>query len=173
MIKYNELNVEDNFLHVKMQVENKPYYSDITIVGVRIDIPSTYGTADAYHTITQENSKVLEAEVYISKSINSLLIITPIISGIPSEDTPCGKDTVNKTAVYDSSIILKQSMPFLKELGDSCVTPRGFIDFILRKKALDLSIDTGNYTDAIKYWGLLTNNNLTTKTNNCGCHGFN
>ena len=64
-------------------------------------------------------------------------------------------------------------MAYLKELDNSCVIPKGFIDFILRVKALDMAIETCNYTEAIKYWEMLNRKSVKTVTNNCGCHGLN
>ena len=44
MIKYNTLKIEGNNLIIDFEVEDKPYYSSVTILGVRVDTPLTYGT---------------------------------------------------------------------------------------------------------------------------------
>ena len=68
---------------------------------------------------------------------------------------------------------MQKGLEYLKELGNSCTIPKGFIDFILRVKALDMAIETCNYMEAIKYWEMLNRMPAKTTTNNCGCHGLN
>ena len=68
---------------------------------------------------------------------------------------------------------MQKGWGYLKELSNSCGIPKGFIDFILRIKALDMSIETCNYIEAIKYWKMLNKMSTRTSTNNCGCHGNN
>ncbi len=68
---------------------------------------------------------------------------------------------------------MQKGLGYLKELSNSCVIPKGFIDFILRFKALDIAIETCNYTEAIKYWKMLNRVPTRTTTNNCGCYGHN
>lgn len=68
---------------------------------------------------------------------------------------------------------MQKGLGYLKELGNSCEVPKGFIDFILRVKALDIAIETCNYTEAIKYWEMLNRTPVRTTTSNCGCHGLN
>lgn len=68
---------------------------------------------------------------------------------------------------------MQKGWGYLRELSNSCGIPKGFIDFILRIKALDMAIETCNYTEAIKYWEMLNKMPTRTTTNNCGCHGNN
>nr|DAI45531.1 MAG TPA: hypothetical protein [Bacteriophage sp.] len=68
---------------------------------------------------------------------------------------------------------MQKGLGYLKELGNSCVIPKGFIDFILRLKALDMAIETCNYTEAIKYWKMLNRTQIRITSNNCGCRGLN
>ena len=65
-------------------------------------------------------------------------------------------------------------MLYTKELGDTCSIPKNFIDYILKVKALDLSLKTGNYQEAIRYWNRLFKNFYYTNNvefSNCGCYG--
>lgn len=172
MIKYNTLQIDGDYLIVDLEIEDKEYYGGIIIRKVRVDTPLTYKTDYPYH----ESEKIMERRVSvripISDSKKELLIITPIIDDmtqIPS-DAPCGADIVNKAIVYDKNVLFDKGLTYLKELGDTCEMPRGFIDFILKSNALDLAIATCNYNMAIKYWKMLTMVKGTT-IKGCGCDG--
>lgn len=170
MILYNQLSAEEGILHIDIQVEDKPYFENIYITGVRVDNADTYNTDNAYEKITQEPSKELIVDIR-TKAKGEILFITPYVEGAPGEDTPCGHDVCNKAYIYCDTDIKNKGISFLKELGAGCQIPRGFIDFILRAAALDLSLQTCNYEDAIKYWNLIKGDKIKAKSKNCGCHG--
>lgn len=170
MIKYNTLKIEDNNLIIDFKVEDKPYYSSISIQGVRVDTPLTYGTKESYFRTYEEDVTRYTITVPIPDVKKELLIITPQVEVALPPDTPCGADIIDQAAIYDKSILLDKGMVYLKELGNTCEIPRGFIDFILKKYALDMAIDTCNYTTAIKYWKMLTMVKGTT-IKGCGCNG--
>ena len=50
---------------------------------------------------------------------------------------------------------------------------KNFIDYILRFKAFELSLKTGNYTLAIEYWEKFLKNKTSSisKPKGCGCYG--
>ena len=173
MIKYNELRIDGDYLYLDIEVEDKPYFSDIVIRGARIDTPDTFGTSTPYQPIEGSGQTRLTSEVYLPTAKNDLLFMTPNIEGTPSPDTPCGQDTNKIGVVYNKKILMQKGWRYLKELSNSCGIPKGFIDFILRIKALDMAIETCNYTEAIKYWEMLNKMPTRTTTNNCGCHGNN
>ena len=93
--------------------------------------------------------------------------------GTPSISTPCGEDNTLTLGVAIALYPLyQQAFGYIKELEKECATPKGFINFILQSKALQLAVRTGHYTQAIKYWekffrGLKKN----VVTNKCGCYG--
>lgn len=173
MIKYNKIQIEGDKLLLDFEIENKPYYSGILLVGVNIHTPLTYeDPKHPYHYYSGDGSTRFNIGIPISGAKNDLLIIQPLISGketIPA-DSPCGADVVNEAAVYDKNVLLNKGMMYLKELGDTCEISRGFIDFILKNKALDMAIDTCNYNTAIKYWKMFTMSGSTT-IKGCGCYG--
>lgn len=170
MIKYNQLDIVGDYLIVDFEVEDKPYYSNISIEGVRIDTPLTYGTDTPYYIENENDVTRFTREIFIPDVKKELLIITPqVFVSLPS-DTPCGADIVDKTATYDKKILLDKGINYLKDVGDTCNISRGFIDFILKQKILDMSIATCNYTAAIKYWKMLTMSKGTT-LKGCGCYG--
>jgi hypothetical protein len=92
--------------------------------------------------------------------------------GTPDGYTPCGMDnqftlgvTVNLKPIYN------KVMSYFKEFNSSCSTPKGFIDMILKLKAFEVSLKTGNYTEAIKQWSSLKNQSVVSSSKSCGCHG--
>lgn len=173
MVKYNELRIEGNYLYLDVQVEDKPYFDEVMIEGARVDTPLTYGTSTPYHIIDESAQTRLISEVYLPVAKDDLLFITPNIQGNPAPDTPCGQDVNKIGVVYNRKALMQKGLGYLKELGNSCVIPKGFIDFILRVKALDMAIETCNYTEAIKYWKMLNRMSVRTTTNNCGCRELN
>lgn len=170
MIKYNKLQIEGNYLLIDFEVENKPYYSSVSIEGVRIDTPLTYGTDTPYFKENEDDVTRYTKEIFIPDVKKELLIITPMVYVSLPPDVPCGADIIDMAAIYDKHILLDKGMSYLKELGDTCNISKGFIDFILKQKALDMSISTCNYYNAIKYWKMLTMVKGTT-LKGCGCHG--
>lgn len=169
MIKYNQLSAE-GVLHIDIEVEDKSYFENIYITGVQIDTADTYGTEYPFQKVEQEPSKHLLTELNVPLK-GEIYFITPLISGYPSEDTPCGLDVCNKAYIYCDTDLKNKGIAFLKELNINCNIPKGFIDFILRAAALDLSLQTCNYNDAAKFWNLIKGKKIKAKGKGCGCHG--
>lgn len=170
MIKYNTLKIEGNNLIIDFEVEDKPYYSNVRIEGVRVDTPLTYGTDTPYYIYDEDDVTRYKAEIFIPDVKKELLIITPQVHVALPPDTPCGADIIDMAAVYDRDVLLDKGLGYLKELGDTCEISRGFVDFILKRHALDMVIATCNYSMAIKYWKMLTMVKGTT-IKGCGCDG--
>ena len=174
MIIYRALNIQDNgVLFVHLQVDTANYYEDIVLTGARIDTPLTYGTDTPYDIITGSPSKHLLGSAVLPPLDQQFFIVTPIIQGTPGADVPCGGDVIDIGMTYNKKYMQEKGLSYLKELGDSCTIPKGFIDYILKTKALDLSIETCNYFEAVKYWKMLVKSPVKTISNNCGCHGLN
>lgn len=104
---------------------------------------------------------------------NNMFFVYVITRGTPSPDTPCGMDnSICMRTVIDLQALYNRSIQYLKQINDSCNVPKEFIDMVLRIKALELSIKTGNYTQAISYWNkyfINIQNKVEPKTTNCGC----
>ena len=76
----------------------------------------------------------------------TMLFVYVVARGVPSPDTPCGQDdTTVMGVVIDLYPYYQMMMKGVKEINGSCEVPKYFIDNILRYKALELSIKTGNY----------------------------
>lgn len=170
MIKYNTLKIEGDKLLIEIEVEDKPYYDRISIEGVRVDTPLTYGTDTPYYIYDEDDVTTYSTEVPISNVKDELLIITPQVYVALPPDTPCGADVVDMAAIYNKSVLLDKGMVYLKELGNTCEISKDFVDFILKRYALDMAIATCNYTTAIKYWKMITMVRGTT-IKGCGCNG--
>lgn len=171
MIKYNKLEIKGDYLIVDFEVEDKPYYSSVSIQGIRIDIPLTYGKETPYYIENNDDRTHYTKEFLIPDIKKELIIITPqcYTREIPS-DVPCGADIVDVSAVYDKNILLEKGLYYIKNLGSECEISKDFIDFILRHHALDMAIDTCNFNTAIKYWDMFkVTKGVTTK--GCGCNG--
>lgn len=172
MIQYNQLSAEDT-LYIDMQVEDQEYYDNIYITGVQVHTADTYGTNYApLKQVTQEPSKSLSVDLNIPIK-GELIFIVPLIQGEVSWDCPCGKDECNEAYIYCDTSIKEKGLAYLKELGNDCSIPKGFIDFILSQAALSLSLETCNFQEAIKYWNSINKRFIRTTSSNCGCHGFN
>lgn len=105
---------------------------------------------------------------------NDMLFVYVIATGVPASNTPCGLDN-NKIigTVVNLKNIYTKAISYLREIEciDNCQIPKNFINFILEFKALELSIKTGNYLQAIKYWKkFFTKVKVTSK---CSCYGIN
>ena len=114
-------------------------------------------------------------DINVSNLDNNIFFVYIIATGIPAPCTPCGMDNkftmgiaVNLRPIYNTA------MKYVNELDSTCTIPRGFIDMILRLKAFDLSLRTGNYQVAFKQWDKLFKNKISVSpTKGCGCNGIN
>ena len=114
-------------------------------------------------------------DLNISSYNNGIFFVYIVATGIPSPCTPCGMDnTFTMGVAVNLRPIYNMAMGFIKELNSSCTIPRGFIDMILKLKAFELSMKTGNYPTAFKYWDKLFKNKVNVSSNKgCGCNGIN
>lgn len=103
---------------------------------------------------------------------DNILFVYISVSGVPDIDTPCGMDNKYSMAVaVNLNPVYNTAMNYIKELKDTCNIPKGFIDMILRLKAFELSINTGNFITAINQWDKLFKNKRIVSPNKCGCNG--
>lgn len=134
-------------------------------------------TLNIYDYQEEPNYKSLKLEISSLESLidfnKNILFVYVKTTGIPSADTPCGMDNqVSMQAVANLYPIYQKFIQYLKEVSNTCITPKNFIDFLLQFKALQLSIKTGNYIDSVTYWNnLVKETTITNITNKCGCHG--
>lgn len=118
------------------------------------------------------------AKIAFNKSdfSDSLFFVYVICKGVQSECTPCALDSSKPTigVTFDEKLLYERVMDFTKQLADTCVIPKAFIDFILLWNAFKASLETGHYIPLIRFWHRLFDmpsliNGRTIK--GCGCHG--
>ena len=196
MIAFNELRItpDSKNLIIDASVEDYEYYKDITIDSIIIDTQETYSVSGPSSTpiltysidSTQDNSLYTVHKSLDNKNIRlqltnkdlqdklstSLLFVYVVVRGIPSPATPCGMDNmITLGTVVDLFPIYCKTISYLKELNNSCNIPKNLIDMILRLKALELSLKTGNYIQAIEYWNkYFINISTNINTSSCGCN---
>lgn len=103
----------------------------------------------------------------------TLFFVYVVAKGTPSADTPCGMDNQTTMGVVSNLYPFYRTMVnHMKEVENGCEIPKGFIDSLLRFYALELSIRTGYYPLAVKYWNKFFKDTKgeTIKTG-CRCHG--
>lgn len=100
---------------------------------------------------------------------DSMLFIYVITSGEPT--SPYEEKTQIMGTLINLEYVYKQALLNLRQVENDCCIPKNFIDFMLRYKALELCVQTGNYVQAIKYWKKFFINKKVT-FNRC-CYGGN
>lgn len=105
---------------------------------------------------------------------DTLFFVYVIAKGTPSADTPCSMDNQTTMGVVANLYPFYRSMvSSMREIEDECEIPKNFIDSLLKFKALELSIRTGYYTQAIKYWNKFFKGVKGKVINTgCRCHGW-
>lgn len=185
MIKWNELRVtqDGKELIIDGSVKDLEYYKDVYIEEVVIDSQDTYvpnGPSSKpifSYNVESETEKSIRLELD-SKALgvtinNTMFFVYIVVKGTPSIDTPCGMDNQITLGVVANLCPFHQHMvAYMKEIENTCDIPSNFINSILQYKALELSVRTGHYTQAIKYWNKFFQNiqNATINTG-CKCHG--
>lgn len=141
------------------------------------EVPDTeyqkvYTEGDMYNQVQESNTKdycyvlVASSKKHIRLILNSenlnapikdnMFFVYVITSGEVSSDTP--KELIKNPivgVVVNLYPIYKEAMCYTKQIKDKCNISRSFVDYILKVKALDVSIKTGNFIEAIKYWNKL------------------
>lgn len=105
---------------------------------------------------------------------DNIFFVYIVANGVPAPSTPC---TMDNSYVMGVAVNLKpiynMAMKYIKELNKLCDTPRGFIDMILRFNAFKISLRTGNYFTAIKYWKYFFKDKVHLPSiKHCGCNGI-
>lgn len=148
-------------------VANGPSSTPIYTYKVGEDYSPVYSSPDNSQVLTSDLEPVLVENELGSRMVrlsldatdlgvqlnNTMFFVYVISTGTPSPDAPIS--TTNPMimgTVVNLYQFYQKSMYYLKKVSNDCEVSKCFIDFILRCKALELCIKTGNYTEAIKYW---------------------
>lgn len=189
MVIFNELRItpDNKKLIIDVSINDHKYYENINIEAIAIDTDSTFNnngpssnTVYEYQVVNDEEKKklrlVLSSDDMKSPISNNMFFVYVIVSGEYHTNTPCElKRPVTIGTAVNLYPIYKQAVLYTKELSKDCGIPKKFVDYILRIKAIDLNIKTGNYQEAIRYWNkLFKGHNSTTRPSayiNCECYG--
>lgn len=191
MVIFNECRIdkEGKNLIVDVSVDSLSYYENIYLESITIDTDETFiedGPSSNYiyndrfinvsdgRLTRKKRLKFSYKELGLDNFDDNILFVYIGVGGIPEPDTPCGMDNKHSVAVaVNMRPVYNMAMSYLKELEGTCTTARGFIDMILRLKAFELSIKTGNFITAIKQWDkLFKNKRIVSPTKGCGCNGI-
>lgn len=161
MIHFNELKLDAASKHLIIDVEvlDEPYFEDVYIDSISIDNQYTYvsnrpSSTPVYSYSVSDNQKSLRLELSsFDLYLDGLLFIYVKTKGNPTMDVPCGMDnTITMGTIINMYPFYQRAMDYIKELSKDCSVPQNFTDYILKLKALELSIKTGNYPIAIDYY---------------------
>lgn len=184
MLEFREIKItrDSKHLYVDAAVKDGQWYDNVYIDGVMIDKAENYvnnGPSSHAVNIKLDNSINTKRHFFdISPqdigetSFDGMYFVYVYTKGLPSMDVPCGKD-VNMILlpVYNTYPLYQYSMKFIRQVSKSCCIPKDFIDCILRIRALETSMLTGNYENAIMYFNLfkVKGSNQSIIKGGCGC----
>lgn len=177
MIQYNELRITQDKKHliIDVQIMEMSYYEDVYLDTIIIDTQKTYQatgpSSNPLFTIDCGHVKKYRTYLDIDTIADNMFFVYTISTGEPSDDTPCGMDASMILGVtYDKYPLYLQGMKLINEL-DGCEPSRNFIDYILTNKAFEISLQTGDYIQAIQYWNSFFDEKEKHINPKCGCHG--
>ena len=188
MVQFNELRItpDNRELIIDVSVKDLDIYTNVYLDYIMIDNqdtfiedgPSdnpiyTYTIEDAAYS-TSSNGSIKQCRLTLTNSdvnlSNDLLFIYVVVKGVPAPSTPCNMDNATTMGVvYNLHNIFQSFMPYIREVEKDCNLPKGFINYILRFKALELAFATGNYTLAVKYWNRFFKDKLIAQPSICNC----
>lgn len=184
MVQFNELRItpDGQKLIIDVSVRDLEYYTDVYLDSIQIDTQDTFvgsgPSSEAVYTKTIDgNLKSIRLELGTGDLLptlnDNLFFVYVKTKGTPSVDTPCGMDnSITLGTTLNKYIIYNDIMQYVKEVNADCIIPKNFIDKYLRFKAFEISIVTGHYIEAIKYYNKFIKDISNVITNvNCGCYG--
>lgn len=182
MVQFNELGItqDTQSLIVDVSIPNESYYEDVYIDSIVIDNQDTYvgtgvSSTPVYSYTAENNTKHVRLIIGINQmdcaTLNGLFFIYVRTNGTYKPDTPCGCDDITTMAtVTNLKPLYDNIMQYIREMGNNCDIPRGFIDQILKTKALEVAVRTKHYRQAIDIWKGFNSTPIIRK-GGCGCRG--
>lgn len=148
-------------------------------------ITPVYTLDEPVYTADGEDSSAVYTEVKGVKNVrlvldntdlalnNKLFFVYVIATGTPDPSIPCGMDnSISVMPVFNTYNVYQQSMSYIRSIENTCEIPKNFIDYILRLKALELSLNTNNYLLSIRYWNkFFKDTPIQESINTCNCYG--
>ena len=183
MIKFNELRISADWkLHLDAQVRDESYFDNVYIDKIIIDNQDTFtisgpSSTPIFSYTFSKGTKTVSFALDSSDLMfhtSDVLFVYITTTGTPSPDTPCGMDNAVTMAIaYYEGTIYHSYLGYIKEIGNNCVVPRGFIDYYFKVQAFKLALEIGNYTEAIRIWNKFFKSQSTviTSSGKCSCNG--
>ena len=160
---------------IDISVQDLSVYEGVYLSSVKIDTQDTYvDNGPSEHpvfTATSINDKNYRVELAKGDFTPALNDVTKTLFFVYITTVDTSNDNTTQTivtVVYDTQVVAIMGLNQLNELADECKIPKSLIDFILKQKALELAIETGNFIKAIKYWNSFLKN-ATVKPCTTGC----
>lgn len=184
MVTFQELRIapDGQRMVIDVSVKNLEYYTNVYIEEILIDTQDTFiesgpSTQTIYSKVIEGNVKSVRLELgtgdFLPSLNDNLFFVYVKTKGAPAVDTPCGMDnTITLGVTLNKYPIYSDIMQYIKEVNNNCTIPKIFIDKYLRFKAFELSVVTGHYTEAIKYYNkFIKGINIIPINTGCGCYG--
>ena len=184
MVTFQELRItpDGKKLIIDVSVKDLEYYTNVYLDTVQIDTQDTFvesgPSSEVVYTKTIDgNLKSVRLELGTGDLLptlnDNLFFVYVRAKGTPSIDTPCGMDNlITLGTVLNKYPIYSGMMQYVKEVSNDCTVPKNFIDKYLRFQAFEISVITGHYTEAIKYYNkFIKGIGNTPNSISCGCYG--
>lgn len=187
-----EISTDGKQMYINLHVDRADYFKDLTLDTLTILTADAVSETDpnvptegfiyqkTFDEGLTEASLVLQPtdmNVSYTKSnfSSDLFFVYVTTDGTPDISTPCALDEQTSLGItFDETLLYQKIMQFTKSLADNCQMPVEFTDFILLWNAFKISVETGHYIPAIKYYNMLfdKSKSITIGTSkSCGCHG--
>lgn len=183
MVRFNELRITEDSKHfiIDVSILNEAYYKNVYLDSIIIDTQDTYTKSGPSSTPVysypeedglEENLKHIRLTLDTTDipNLGDLFFVYVRVKGTPAPETPCGMDNITTLGVVCNTYpFYLASINYLKEVTKNCAVPQNFINHILKLKALEVSVRTGNYTDAIQYYKEFFNTQSPINIGGCSC----
>lgn len=192
MIIFDRLQISNDGqkFYIDVHVNKADYFDNISISRVIIKTSDQVSETDPLSSLgnsvfdyTTENSPrelnlALDASIDLDTPMSTLsdklFFVYVICQGTPGECTPCRLDEMTTLGVtFDTTVFYQKVMQYTRELTDSCVVPKEFINMILLWNGFNAAVETEHYIAAIDFWKKMFVDSYTSITSNniCHCHG--
>ena len=183
MIKFTELRVQKGRLTIVAEVrEIDDYYDNVYIDKIIVDTQDTFTTsgpsANPIYSVTVDGNQkkfsitLSPTQLGIESIENTMFFVYAKAKGTPAPGTPCGFDDEYEVGVtFSLCPIYNATMGYVKQVNNTCEIPKDFVNMILQFKAIQYSIDSGHFTQAIAYYNKFYKNLSVNTHSTCGCHG--
>lgn len=199
MVHFNELKIttDSKYLIIDVVIRNEWWFDNVYLDEIVIDNQDTFvdtgmpSSNPIYtHKIkpTKKNGTQANNIKHIRLELTTLELRRPLTDlffvyvktkGTPAtsidDPLPCYlQKSYTMGTVFNMYPIYQVAINYLKTLGNCCNVPKDFIDLMLKVKAMELSVKTGNFIEAIKFFNYFFRggfHSVQLKGGGCSCGG--